>query len=184
MYKHTLITKYPHWTETSSSIAITATDDNPFSLFNLKKELEKIQADVDMVIKQSLNNGGDGKTFLSNWYFGMNTTKLDILRSKGINLTVTYKNNDDVTVQPVTVDDFKLMREHDLCDNIPMQQYTCTDVTIDSAFVKQVDKLEAKAHAAWSRSDAEDYCCTLAAKAEALCKTDLEREYVHSRSWC
>jgi hypothetical protein len=163
---------------------MTETDDNPFSLFNLEKELVKIQVDVDMVIKQSLKNGGDGNVFLSNWYFGMDTNKLDMLRSKGVNLIVTSKDGDSVTVQPATVSDFKQMKEYELCSNIPIQQYICEEINLDPAFVAKVNKLEARAHAQWASSNPEDYCLMLAKKAEKLCKTDLEKQYVDSRSWC
>lgn len=183
MHKHTLVIKYPLWTEATTSVAFTDSMENPFNMFSMEQALSRIEEDVVLARTQSMERGGDGEAFLSNWSFTkprQDVYALDV----AVRIEYEHATSDDVQFRPLTVSGYKELRLRELyATGIPTEVCSHAEVELDESFVRQVNQLEGYAQSSWSGADPEPYCARKWEEALDLCKTDLEKEYVNSRSW-
>ena len=183
MYKHTLSTKYQSWTEASKEVVINNSETNPFHLFDINNEMKRIQEDVELAKKQSLERGGDGEIFKSNWSFTRTAAQVEAIKSLGIDIVIEmeYGFCDSIQFRTCTVSGYKRIKEYEIV--IPEQLYTIEQIEINPNIQEQIDSLEKRAQWLWDTYDPEPAIGRLYEKALGLCKTDAERDYVKSRAW-
>jgi hypothetical protein len=172
------------WSTASTEVVINELQNNPFRMFSLEAAMATLEERVALAVEQSLERGGDGEAFLSNWVFQGTEEEINILTSLGIELVVEHKFEATIHFKPKTIIDFKRFKEHRLyTTEIPTQEYSCIGIELDEDFIKEVDRLEARAQDLWGFCDPEGACARLWTRAQAMCSTSIEREYVDSRNW-
>jgi hypothetical protein len=180
LFRHVFTKKYPRRSEQSISIQFTKTEESPYSMFSREYEISLIDKKLELDREISVEKGGAGEIFLSNIFWKLTKEEADKLGDV-IDMIATDVGED--LYRPRTIAGYRAFQIKEIDENIPTEEYTCTEVEFNESFINKVDDLSSRAVCLWGFSDPEDAIQRLWEKADRMASTEIEKEYINSLEW-